>query len=228
MRSRNPGFGRSRRFFAGADLLLVLLVLIVVLPSFELDRLRRFIADLHAKALAGRRDRQVAIAEPAHEIEGLARLLPVREPHRVVRHVLLDRGADLRGCPEVAVRRHEPLDALVRPLEVVGVDEQPESPRAVVEVREDRPRQELLPQRLPEPLDLAQRLRVLRAALHVPDPLAPELLLELRLAPPRRVLPALVREDLLWRPVRRDRAPERLEHERRTLVVRERVADDEP
>jgi hypothetical protein len=205
-----------------------LLVLIGVLLSFELDRLWCLVAHLHAQALARRRDRQVAIAEPADQVEGLARLLLVREPHRVVRHVLLDRRPHPRRRPEEAVRGHEPLDALVRPLEVVGVDEQPETPRAVGEVREDRPRQKLLPERLPEALHLPECLRVLRAALDVPDALPPQLLLELGLAAPRRVLPSLVGQDLLRRPVVRDPPSQRLEDQHRALMVRDCVAHNEP
>lgn len=115
----------------------------------------------------------------------------------------------------------------MRPLEVVAVDVQREPTRAVREVREHRPRQELVPQRLPEPLDLPQRLRVLRPALHVPDAVAPQLALEIRLAAPGRVLPTLVGEDLGRISERRKPAIERLHHELRLLMVRERVRDDE-
>ncbi len=115
----------------------------------------------------------------------------------------------------------------MRALEVVGVDEQRHPPHAVGEVREHRPGQELVPERLPEPLDLAERLRVLRPALHVPDAVAPELLLERGLAAPGRVLPALVGEHLRRRPERRDAPLQRLHHEARALVVRDRERDDE-
>jgi hypothetical protein len=59
----------------------------------------------------------------------------------------------------------------VRPLEVVVLHEQRRTALAIVEVGKHRPRQELLPHRLPETLDLAAGLRVVRAALHVRDPL---------------------------------------------------------
>lgn len=108
-------------------------------------------------------------------------------------------------------------------LEVVGVDEQSQAPRAVGEIGEHRARQELVPERLPESLDLAQRLRVLRPALHVPDAVPPELLLELGLAPPRRVLASLIGQHLARRPVVGNAPPERLHHQRRSLVVRQRV-----
>ncbi len=69
---------------------------------------------------------------------------------------------------------------------------------------------------------------MLGSALHVPDPLATELLLELRRPAPGGVLPPLVGQNLPRSPVRRDPAVERLEHESRALVVRDGVPDDEP
>lgn len=84
--------------------------------------------------------------------------------------------------------------------------EQADSPLAILVVREDGPREKLLPHRLPETLDLAARLRVMRPALHMPDAVAPQLLLEVRRAAPRRVLTSLIGEDLLRRSVLRDRS----------------------
>ncbi len=67
---------------------------------------------------------------------------------------------------------------------------------------------------------------MLGPALDVADALPPQLLLKLRLPPPRRVLAPLVGQDLLRRPVRRDAPRQRLHHQRRALVVRQRVGDD--
>jgi hypothetical protein len=190
--------------------------------------LRFLVAHAHAKRAPGRAYGEVAVAETTDQVERLARWLLHRCPRRVVLHVELDRSAYVRRCAEVAVRRNEPVEGLMRPLKVVPVDEETETPRAVREVREHRLRQHLVPQRLPETLDLPERLRMLRAALHVTDPVAPELPLELRLTAPRRVLPTLVRQDLRRRSERRDAAFERLHHELRFLMMRERVRDDEP
>ena len=85
---------------------------------------------------------------------------------------LLDRGAHVRGGLEVSVRGHQPLDALVRALEVVRIDVQPHAPLAVGKVAEDRAFEKLLPERLPEAFDLAERLWVLGPALDVTDALA--------------------------------------------------------
>lgn len=110
----------------------------------------------------------------------------------------------------------------MRPLEVVVLDKQRHAPLAIVEVGEYGPRQELLPHRLPEALDLAARLWVVRAALHVRDAVALELLLKGGRPPPRRVLPPLVREDLARRSVIGDPARERFHHQGVALVMRHR------
>lgn len=115
----------------------------------------------------------------------------------------------------------------MRPLEVVALDEERDALVAVGEVGKHRPRQKLVPERLPESLHLAHRLRMLRPALHVTDPVQPKLLLEVRLAAPRRVLPTLIRQHLLRLAVRRDSALEGLHHQLRLLMVREVMRHDE-
>ncbi len=185
------------------------------------------VSHLHAQPAAGRRDRQVPVTQPTDQVKGLSRRLLERQPLRVLADALLDRLAHLRRRPEETVRRHQPLDALVWALKVVRVHEKPQPPFTVGEVGKHRPTQEFLPKRLPESLHLAKRLRVLGPALDVPDALPPQLLLEFRLPPPRRVLSPLVGQHLLRRPVRRDAARQRLHHQRRPLVVRQRPRHQE-
>ena len=132
----------------------------------------------------------------------------------------------MRGRAEEAVRGRQTLDRLVRALEVVVLDEQSRATLAVIEVGEHRAREELLPHRLPEPLDLAAGLRVVRPALHVANALAPKLLLEPRLATPGGVLAPLIGEDLARRAMVGNPARQRLEHERAPLVVRHHQAHD--
>jgi hypothetical protein len=204
------------------------LLIIVLLSVFgNLDRLRRLVVELHAQPSLRRRDRQLAIAELAHEVEGLSRRPLVRHAQRVVRDALLDRRAHLGCCAEESIRRHETLDALMGTMEVVRVDEEFDAPLTVGEVGEDGFGEKLIPKRLPKTLDLSERLRMLRAALDVTDAFASQLLLEFRLAPPRRVLSSLVGQDLARRTVRRDAASQRLHHELAPLVVGQRVRDDE-
>lgn len=112
----------------------------------------------------------------------------------------------------------------MRTLKVVVLDEQRHAPLAVLEVREHRAREQLLPQRLPEALDLAAGLRVVRAALHVRDAVALELGLELGRPPPGGVLAALVGEDLTRCAVVGDAARQRLQHQCAPLVMRHRQA----
>ena len=169
-------------------------------------------------------DREVLVAQPPHDVERRPRRLLLGQAQCVLLHRRLDRRAYLRRRAEEPIGRREALKPLVRPLEVVVLHEQRRSPLTVVEVRKDGARQELLPHRLPEALNLAARLRVMRPALHVPDAMAAKLLLESRLATPRRVLAPLVGEDLARRPVVRDPARERLHHQRAPLMVRHHQA----
>jgi hypothetical protein len=133
----------------------------------------------------------------------------------------------MRRCLEEAVGWHEPIERLMRALEVVVTDVVLESALRVDDVREHRAPEKLVPQRLPESLHLAQRLRVLRPTADVLDAPALEVLLELGLATPHRVLPAVVGQHLRRLTVRGDTTLERLHHQRRLLVVRERVPDHE-
>jgi hypothetical protein len=115
----------------------------------------------------------------------------------------------------------------VRSLEVVAFDEKPKSPLAIGEVCEDRAAEKLVPQCLPEALDLAERLRMLWPALDVPDPILPKPLLEERLAAPRRVLSPLVGQDLLRHTESCDPSLECLQDQRALLVVRQDEAHEE-
>lgn len=110
----------------------------------------------------------------------------------------------------------------MRPLEVVVLDEECDASLAVLEIREDRAREKLLPHRLPETLDLPAGLRMVRTALHVPDAVASQLLLEFGRAAPGRVLPPLVRQDLPRRAVVGNPSPQGLHHQRALLVMRHR------
>ena len=107
----------------------------------------------------------------------------------------------------------------MRSLKVVVLDEQRHAALAVLEVREHRAAEEFLPQGLPEPLDLAASLRMVRAALHMMDAVAFELRFELRGPAPGGVLSALVGQDLLRRSVLGNGACECLEHEHAPLMV---------
>ncbi len=63
---------------------------------------------------------------------------------------------------------------------------------------------------------------MMRAALHVSDPVALQLRLELRRASPGGVLAALVGQDLPRRPIVCDATRKRLEYQHASLVMRHR------
>lgn len=186
------------------------------------------VPDLHHQRPGLCCDAQVLVAQTPDQVEGLALRLRAREPERIGGDRRFHRRPDLGCRAKKTVRRHQPRQRLMRTLEVVVLDVQTEPSVAISKVGEDGPRQELLPQRLPEALDLAERLRVLRSALHMSDSVLSQKFLEGRLSAPRGVLTALVSQDLLGRAVRRHAALEGLEHEARLLVVRQRVRHQIP
>lgn len=167
------------------------------------------------------------VSELADDVERLARRLLEREPQRVRGDLPFDLGAHVGRGAEVPVRRHRSLERLVRAMEVVVLDEVIEAVLRVDVVREDGATEKLVPQRLPEPLDLAERLRVLRPAADVANAEPLERDLELRLAAPHRVLPTVVGQHLRRLAERGHAALEGLHHQHRLLVVGERVPDDE-
>lgn len=183
-----------------------------------------FSAHADREGRSTRVDREIPIAEPAHEIEGLARGLLLRQAKRIGRDRRLDRRAHLRRGAEEAVRRRQALNPLVRALEVVVLNKERRAALAVIEVAKHRAGEKLLPHRLPEALDLAAGLRMMRAALDVPDALAAKLLFKARRAAPGRVLAPLVGQDLARRAVVGDAARKRLQHERAPLVMRHHQA----
>lgn len=185
------------------------------------------VADVHLQALFARRDRQPLIAQLTDDVKRLPRWLLERQAQLVRRDRALDLDPHVRRDSKVAVRGHVTVERLMRPLEVVVAQVVFEPTLCVLGVREDRATQEFIPQRLPEALGLAQRLRMLRPTADVVDPAPRQHLLELGLAAPHRVLPTVVGQHLRRLAVRRVPALERLHHQRRLLMVRHRVPHDE-
>lgn len=125
---------------------------------------------------------------------------------------LLDRCLELALDLKEPVRRAQSADPLVGPAVVVVFDPEPQALLGRLERIELRPHQELLPQAGPEPLDFAERHRVLRARDDLRDPVFAQLRRKPALAPPAGVLPAPVGEHLLGRGVFADRDPVGLNH----------------
>jgi hypothetical protein len=185
------------------------------------------VADVDLQAALSGRDRQPLISELSDDVEGFSRWLLECEPEFVRLHRTFDLGTHVRGSLEEAVRRYEPVERLVRPLEVVVANEVLEPVLRVDDVREHCAPEKLVPQRLPESLDLAKRLRMLRPTTDVLHAHAGQKFLELGLAAPHRVLPPVVRQHLGRRTVRGDGTFECLHHQRRLLVMREGLTHDE-
>jgi len=100
----------------------------------------------------------------------------------------------------------------VRPFVVVILHPVAHSFAGLLEAVELRPDQELLPDRFPEPFDLAQRHRVVRLAAEVVDPVFGQFLFKAGLAPPVRVLPPVVGKHLFGQPVLCDSRAVDLQH----------------
>jgi hypothetical protein len=163
------------------------------IPAIDQD------ADL---ALFIRLDHHALVAHPAHHIERLPGCAPQRQFFHVRRHGALQHGPQFLAHLEIPVRRAEPaLQALVRPFEVIVFDPVSEPLLRLRKRLELGALQELILQRLPEALDLPERLRVLRLRAEVVHVVAGQLLLELGLPAPSGVLPAVVGEQLLRNPV---------------------------
>ena len=116
------------------------------------------------------------------------------------------------GDLEEPVGRTQSPDPLVRPLVVVILNPQRRALHGLLKTVKLRSLQELPQQRLPEPLDLAQRHRVVGPGPDMFDTVFLQLLLEAGLAPPVGVLPAIVRQHLLGDPVVGHRAAVGLKH----------------
>jgi len=168
-------------------------------------RLRLGAIDEHLHAALLRPDHHRLLAQPPHHVEGA----PGFPAERELQHVLLDTALDhlpqlLRDGKE-AIRRAEALQGLVGAAVVVVLHPESDPLAGRLEALELRALQELLPDRLPEALDLAQGHGVMGPALQVVHPILAELRLEPRGPAPTRVLPALVGEQLLRDAVLRHR-----------------------
>jgi hypothetical protein len=140
-------------------------------------------------------------AHAAHHVEGIHRPAPKRQLQRIFLKPLFESLPKLVGDLEEPIGRTQSPDALVRPLVVVVLDPQRGAFHRLLEAVKLRPLQELPQDRLPEPLDLTERHRVVRPGADVFDTVFLQLLLEARFAPPVGVLPAVVGQHLLGHPV---------------------------
>jgi len=160
------------------------------------------------------------------DVHRLPRRAVDRRRELVGLHRFLERLAQRVLGTEEAVRRHHTTDALVRAEVVVESDPVTEPTLCLGKAVGSHPLPELRPDRLPQSLALADRLRVVRRRQHLTDAEAVEPLAEGRPPAPAVVLRALVGEDLLRLAKSLDAFLEGFEHELLPLVRQQPPAHD--
>jgi hypothetical protein len=157
------------------------------------------ISKLHFYVFSFAGDPNIGAAQLAQKIKRRLRLLAQGKPERVLLASLPCGFLDVLGQAVEAVRRTGASDALMRALVVVIGNPVSQSLACIRKGSKNGFLQKLLPDCLPEPLDLTQGHRMTGCAPHMADPLALQNLLEPCLAPPCSKLPAVVRQDLSGR-----------------------------
>jgi hypothetical protein len=114
---------------------------------------------------------------------------------------------------------------LVRALMIVIGDPVTDALGCICKRREQSFLQELPPDRPPKPLNLTQRLGMVRSRSHVLDSLAFEYLLEPGFSAPSGKLPSVVRQDLPWRTPLANGALDHFQHGIRSLLPKQPVAN---
>ena len=165
-------------------------------------------------------------AHASDHVERLRRFPAQCKLERVLLDLLLDHFPELALDSEEPIRRTDPVDSLVGSFVVVELHPVGYALPGLLEVRELRTVQEVLEYRLPEPLDLSERHRMVRLAPYVFHTILGEFHLKLRGAAPRRILPPIVGEHLLGNTVFRHRLPVDFEHVLGGLAREEPQSDD--
>ena len=110
-------------------------------------------------------------AQPSDHVERWARLSAQRQFQGVFLNTFLDHLAQLPRDLEEPIRRTQAPQRLMRALVIVILHPETNPLASLLEASKLGPLQELLPDRFPEPFDLAQRHRMMRLALDVVDPI---------------------------------------------------------
>jgi hypothetical protein len=164
----------------------------------------RFLAlDQHLHlALLGPNDHGL-LPHPSHHIERTVRLPPQGQFQNVLLNAPFDDLAQFLGNGKEAICWTQPLQGLMGPSVVVVLHPQTDALTGGLKAVKLRSYQELLPDRLPEPFDLAQGHGMMRPALEVVNPILAQLRLEARGPAPARVLASLIGKHLFGHPVLR-------------------------
>jgi hypothetical protein len=178
-------------------------------------------------ALFGAEHDRLAVHPPDH-VEGRLRFTAQGEFEEIFLNALLDGAAELRLDLEEAVGRAEAFNALMRPLGVIVLDPEFDPLAGGGEAVELGADQEVLPDRGPEALDLAEGHGMLRTGFEMRHAILFEFGLETADAPPGGVLAAVIGEHLLGRLELADRHPVDLDHCGRRGTAEQIRPDDEP
>jgi hypothetical protein len=163
----------------------------------------------------------------ADHVEGSFGFTAQRHFEQVFLDARFDGFAQLGGDLKKAVCRAKALNALVRPLVVVVTDPEPDAFACRLEAFELGPGEELLPDGLPEPLDLAQRHRMMRPGLEMVRAVLLHLGLETGGAAPVHILPAIVGEHFLGRLIFAGGDAKDLQHVLRRVAAEQIGSHDE-
>jgi hypothetical protein len=163
----------------------------------------------------------------ADHVEGSAWLAAQSHLQQVFLNPCLDGFAQLSGDLKETVRGAKTFDALMGPLVVVIFDPKTDALPCRLEAVELSARQELLPDGLPEPFDLAQSHGMMRAGFEVVSAVLLHLGLEAGGAPPIDVLAPVVGEHLLGRLIFSGRDPEDFQHVLGGVAAKQIRPDDE-
>jgi hypothetical protein len=189
-------------------------LLIVCLFLKVVNQFFRFILSIHRQSKPAflRPENHRLAFHPPHHVKRRLGLPAQCHLQGVILDPGLDRLLQLALDLEIPIRRAQAPDPLVRAL-VVVITHPPTDPLLrLLKAPELRPGQELLEDRLPEPLHLPQGHRVMRAGPDVLHPVLLELALEPAGSPPGRILPPVVRQHLRGRAILAHRPPVDLDH----------------
>src|SRR6185295_181681 len=149
-------------------------------------------------------NREIPVPQLPNEIKRFPWWLFVRKTHRILLNCPFHSCADVRRGLEEAVCGNEATQRLVRPLKVVGLNEQAQTTVTIRIIRKHGSRQEFVPKCFPKPLHFTERLRVLWPALDMPNSVLAQDSFEVGFPAPRGVLAALVGQDFLGLTPRRN------------------------
>ena len=167
----------------------------IIYKFFSFRRLGAVHEHLHLAFFGS--DHNRLLAHTADHIKRISGFSPQGKLQGVFLHTLLQRLFQGMGDFEEPVGRTQAADALMGPLVVVIFHPEVDPSGSILVAGELGPLQKLPEDRLPEPLDLAQRHGVVRAGFDVLDAVFLKLPLKARSAPPVGVLAPVVGEHLL-------------------------------